>query len=65
MEIISFNKFSKLSCLLVVAALALGAITPVLAAQPDNDRYIVSFLDVNQGKAALHAAFPGPTVSTP
>ncbi len=56
MEISSFNKFSKLSCLLVVAILALGAITPVLAAQPDNDRYIVSFLDVSKGKAALHAA---------
>jgi subtilisin family serine protease len=56
MEIISFNKFLKLNCLLVAAILALGAITPVLAAQPDNDRYIVSFLDVNKGKAGLRAA---------
>lgn len=56
MEISSFNKFSKLSCLLVVAILALGAMAPLLAAQPDKDRYIVSFLDVNKGKVALRAA---------
>lgn len=56
MGIFSFNKLLKLSCLLVVAILALGAIAPVLAAQPDKDRYIVSFLDVNKGKAALRAA---------
>lgn len=56
MGILSFNKLLKLSCLLVVASLALGAMAPVLAAQPDKDRYIVSFLDVNKGKAALRAA---------
>ncbi len=56
MKLVSFNKFSMPTCLLVVVALALGAIAPVLAAQPDNDRYIVSFLDVSKGKAALRVA---------
>lgn len=56
MKLILSKEFLKLTCLLVVAAFALGAVAPVLAAQPDNDRYIVSFLDVSKGKAALSAA---------
>jgi len=47
---------SKTAVLLVITALALGLAAPVLAAKPDNDRYIVSFLDAGKGKAALKAA---------
>jgi len=35
---------------------ALAGIAPVSADQPDPDRYIVSFLDVDKGKSALRAA---------
>ena len=47
---------SKTAVLLVTTALALCLTTPVLAAKPDNNRYIVSFLDAGKGKAALKAA---------
>ncbi len=42
--------------LLAASVFALGALAPALAGQPDHDRYIVSFLDVGKGKAALRAA---------
>lgn len=50
------NSQSKWICALIVGALATAAAIPALAAQPDHDRYIVSFLNPGQGKAALRAA---------
>jgi subtilisin family serine protease len=42
--------------MLLSTLLALGLATAASAAEPDRDRYIVSFLDVAKGKAALRAA---------
>ncbi|RPH97659.1 MAG: peptidase S8, partial [Lysobacterales bacterium] len=42
--------------ILLAASMALGLSMSASASDPDPDRYIVSFLDVGKGKAALKAA---------
>lgn len=42
--------------MLLAASIAMGVSLSAAAADPDPDRYIVSFLDVGKGKAALRAA---------
>jgi len=49
-----YTKGLVLHCLALT--LGLWAAAPATAAEPDPDRYIVSFLDAGKGKAALHAA---------
>jgi len=51
-----FNKGAVLSCLIFSITLTAGFATAAVADDPDPDRYIVSFLDVGKGKAALRAA---------
>ncbi len=50
------QKTLKWACVLVLAVVVGVGALPVLAAQPDADRYIVSFLDAGKGRSALHAA---------
>lgn len=43
-------------CLAFLLTFAIGTPAAAFATDPDPDRYIVSFLDVGKGKAALRAA---------
>lgn len=52
----SLKTGTMLGGVLLSAVFALGLSTAANAAEPDGDRYIVSFLDVGKGKAALKAA---------
>lgn len=56
MELRMFPRGAAISGLFLLAFFALGSATTVAAAEPDPDRYIVSFLDVEKGKSALKAA---------
>ena len=56
MELRMFPRGAAISGLMLLAFMALGSATTVAAAEPDPDRYIVSFLDVEKGKSALKAA---------
>jgi subtilisin family serine protease len=56
MELRMFPRGAAISGLILLTFLALGSATTVAAAEPDPDRYIVSFLDVDKGKSALKAA---------
>jgi len=56
MKGLAFMREAARGSLLLIPILTCGVATAAIAADPDPDRYIVSFLDVGKGKAALRAA---------
>lgn len=55
MKFFGYRRGAAVGFLTIAFSLSFSVFAPLQAAQPDQDRYIVSFLDAGKGKSALRA----------